>query len=123
MCLKYIKYSEKKDIQDRGNFVLTDQNHNSMSLLYDANVDLFFRDENDTHAILLLRKKIPNMEELLDSQVECKKIKINLTKKINIIAIKLSEVNTSNQQRNNQHLKKMEDYILKKKPGLTVDFF
>ena len=66
-----------KNIRDKGNYVLTDQNHNSMSLLYEAHADLFFRDENDTHAILLLRKKLPTMEELLDSQVECIKASKN----------------------------------------------
>jgi len=60
-----------QNIRDKENYVLTDQNHNSMALLYESNADFFFRDENDTHAILLLREKLPKMEDLLDSQVEC----------------------------------------------------
>ena len=43
-----------------------------MALLNDVYVDGFFRDENDSHAILLKKEKNLKMGELLASQVECK---------------------------------------------------
>ena len=58
-------------------FLLTDQNHNSLALLQEVLVDVFFREENESHAILLLREKNPIMSELLTSQVECKFLKSN----------------------------------------------
>lgn len=56
---------------NRENFLLTDQNHNSLALLMEASINHFFKDENESYAILILREKNLNMTELLSSQVEC----------------------------------------------------